>query len=561
MWLKVHVTLALTLGFLFALLGLTGSLSIYREELDAALNPRLTVDSPQGQYLSLDRIMAAVQAAHPSRHGEWVLEMPRSPLGMVTAWYERPHETFGEYYAPLMVSVNPYSGEVVASRFWGQTFATWVEDLHTQLQMGLSGARLVGILGLGLVVSILSGLYLWIVELYLDRLGFKNRFGLRQSQDRGGSIRQRQAFTLRQGQSRFAHDAHGLLGLASALILLLLAFTGLHLAYPKMLETLAGASGMGHGEEGAALRSTAAHNNRPVSLVEAVAIARGLFPHAEIRRVATPAGEDGTYRVNLRRPGEVNIRHPVTLVWIDRWSGQIRDVRNPNKFTSGQTFVSSLWPLHTGEYYGAWGRPLWFFAGLAPLLLYVTGLVQWLVKRGLMRDRALNGSSLRILRGILMKKLFLSVLAVFLLVEEWLWDMLTALGRHLTVWLHLAAFERWLGKASPNVAMAAFVFPVILILPVKFAALLLFSHGQFAQGITLLLAAKLFATLLISLMFAITRPQLLTFAWFHSLYSTITRWLSWAHERLRATWVYQQATQLKLAAKAKLAAWLRDGEA
>ena len=170
---KVHVTLALTLGFLFALLGLTGSLSIYREELDAAFNPRMTVDSHQGQYLPLDKIMAAVQAAHPSRHGEWVLEMPRSPKGMVTAWYERPHETFGEYYAPLMVSVNPYTAEIVASRFWGQTFTTWVEDLHTQLQMGLSGVRLVGLLGFGLIVSAISGLYLWWDRLDLDQIGFR----------------------------------------------------------------------------------------------------------------------------------------------------------------------------------------------------------------------------------------------------------------------------------------------------------------------------------------------------------------------------------------------------
>ena len=157
------------------------------------------------------------------------------------------------------------------------------------------------------------------------------------------------------------------------------------------------------------------------------------------------------------------------------------------------------------------------------------------------------------------KKLLLSSLALFLLVEEWLWDMLTALGRRLTVWLHLAAFERWLARTTPKVAMAALLLPVLLILPVKFVGLLLFAHGRIVQGIGLLIAAKLFATLLISRMFAITRPQLLTFAWFSRLYSTVTRWLNWAHGRIHATWVYQQATQLKRAAKAKMAAWLRDG--
>jgi uncharacterized iron-regulated membrane protein len=364
LWLKVHVYLALGLGFLFALLGLTGSVSIIRDGLDELLNPRLVVEQAGGEanYLALDKIMAAARAAHPSRHGEWVLEMPRSSHGMMTAWYEKPHETFDEYYAPLMVSVNPYTAEVVASRFWGHTFVTWIDDWHTRLQLGLFGVRTVGLLGLALAASLLSGVYLW----------WPGLRGLCE------------AFTIgrRAGLSSLLRDWHGLTGLVFAPLLLLLTLTGFHLANPKLLEALAGASGMGHGEDGPAIRSTAVPNERPVSLAEAAVIARGPFPHAEVRRVATPAGEDGTYRVNLRRPEEVNIRHPVTLVWIDRWSGQIRAVRNPNLFTSGQSFITRLWPMHTGEAYGGIGRLLWFIAGLVPLGLYVTGIAQWLMRTG-----------------------------------------------------------------------------------------------------------------------------------------------------------------------------------
>lgn len=378
LWLKAHISLALTLGFLIVLMGLAGSLSVYREELDVLLNPRLSLDNPQGQPLPLDQLFSAVRKAHPSRHGEWVLELPSSPEGMLTAWYERPQETFGEIYAPLMVSVNPYTAEIVANRFWGQTFATWVEDLHTRLHLGLFGAKLVGLLGLGLVTSVLSGLYLWWPRL----AGWRSMFRLRHNQ----------------GLRHFAHDLHGLLGLASAVILLLLAFSGLHLAYPTLLETLAGASGMGHGEDGPEIRSTAEPNEHPVSLAEAAAIARGPFPHTEIRRIATPAGNEGTYRVNLRRPGEVNIRHPVTMVWIDRWSGQIREVRNPNRLSAGQGFVTRLWALHTGEYFGHLGRFLWFLAGFAPLLLYATGLSQWLIQRGHLQDRRIDWPEWQALR-------------------------------------------------------------------------------------------------------------------------------------------------------------------
>ncbi len=158
-----------------------------------------------------------------------------------------------------------------------------------------------------------------------------------------------------------------------------------------------------------------------------------------------------------------------------------------------------------------------------------------------------------------MKRLLLTCLAVLLILEEWLWEKLTALGDRLSVWLHLRQFEQWLAMASPEIAMAAFLLPILLILPIKLGALLLVSNGQILQGIVLLILAKLFMTLLISRMFAITRAQLLTFRWFSVVYVSITRWLGWAHERIRATEAYRQVINLKHLASARLAEWLRAG--
>lgn len=160
-WLKIHLYLALSAGFLFALMGLSGSISIYREALDELLNPQLIIEAPQGNYQSLDRIMAAVRTAHPNRYGSWTLEMPRSPQGMITAWYDKPTETFFELYSPLMVSVNPYTADVVMSRFWGQTATTWLLDLHTQLRLDGFGWNAIGVSGILLITSCATGLYLW----------------------------------------------------------------------------------------------------------------------------------------------------------------------------------------------------------------------------------------------------------------------------------------------------------------------------------------------------------------------------------------------------------------
>lgn len=374
-WLKIHLYLALIAGFFFALMGLTGSISVYREELDSLLNPQLVIEQPSGKRQSLDKIMAAVQAAHPNRYGSWTLEMPRSAHGMITVWYDKPRETFFELYAPLVVSVNPYTAEVVANRFWGQTATTWLLDLHTQLRLDRFGWNTVGILGLLLMVSIGTGVYLW----WPGLRGIGDALRIRHNA----------------GMIRLAFDLHCLVGLLSASILLLLAFTGFQLSYPAVLETLVGSSGMEHGETGRNIISTASPNNHPVGLESAEFVARGPFPRAELRRVTTPAGDSGIYRINLRQGSEINKRHPYTTVWVDRWSGQIKEVRDPSGFTQGEIFTTWIWPMHTGEAFGGTGRLLWFLAGMALFVLYVSGLLHWLHRCGKIKDREVNFSELR----------------------------------------------------------------------------------------------------------------------------------------------------------------------
>ncbi|NOU23702.1 MAG: PepSY domain-containing protein [Methyloglobulus sp.] len=391
-WLNVHLFLALCVGFIFAVLGFTGSVCVYREALDELLNPQLVIEKAQGDYQSLDQIMASVRAAHPDRHGEWTLEMPRSANGMMMAWFDKPRETYFERYAPLMVSVNPYTAEVVASRFWGQTVATWLLDWHTQLQFDQAGWDVVGYCSVLLMVSVVSGLCLWWP-------GVKN-------------IHSALRIQFRSGLMRLLFDLHRMVGLLSAAALLLLAFTGFHLSFPSVLENLFGSTGMAHGETGRAISSTAIPNNHPTFLEAAEFIARGPFPKAELRRVTTPDGNSGVYRVNLRQKGEVNQRHPYTTVWVDRWSGHIKEVRNPAAFGKGETLITWMWPLHTGEALGAIGRFCWFLAGQSLFFLYISGLVRWLHRKGRIRDRTVSFRVLRDFKVRLKKSAYQLLVAI-----------------------------------------------------------------------------------------------------------------------------------------------------
>lgn len=370
LWIRCHVYLALCLGLVFALIGLTGSLSIYRDALDELLNPSLVIKPTQPNLLALDNILALVRQSEPNRHGVWILELPRKPSEPLTAWFEKPSESVDKTYAPLMLAINPYTGEILAKRFWGETFSTWLLDLHSRLQWENDGRALMAMLAILLSLSVISGLYLW----WPTIAGLKNAFRIHYR----GSL------------MRFLLEMHRLIGVISAGLLLLLAFTGFHLAYPELLEKLTASQGMGHGDQGPTIRSTAVPNNHPVSIAEAILVARGLFPHSEVRRISTPLGDLGTYRINLRQKDELNQHHPFTTVWVDRWSGQIRGVNNPRQFSAGQTFTTWQWPLHTGEAFGNTGRFVWFIAGLMPMMLWVSGMAHWLQRKNLLKDQSID---------------------------------------------------------------------------------------------------------------------------------------------------------------------------
>lgn len=157
-----------------------------------------------------------------------------------------------------------------------------------------------------------------------------------------------------------------------------------------------------------------------------------------------------------------------------------------------------------------------------------------------------------------MKKILLSLLAIVLIIEEWLWDALSALGHFLAYHLGLARFELWLAQTSPYQALIAISIPILLVTPINIAAFWLLANGLILQGIALEIVAKLLGTLFVARFFTLTKKQLLTFRLIATIYNTISYWLHWAHEKIVETTVYQLAKRLKTRVKAIIATWFKN---
>ena len=132
------------------------------------------------------------------------------------------------------------------------------------------------------------------------------------------------------------------------------------------------------------------------------------------------------------------------------------------------------------------------------------------------------------------RHLLWGVLALLLLIEEWLWEQVkTGL-----LWLAQWRLWRWVEtqfRALPAwAALVGLTLPWLALLPLKFMVLWLLVRGHFLSGLLLLVITKVGGTTLAVTVFTWTKPQLLELRWFAQIYVWLVRWLDLAH-----AWLHQ----------------------
>lgn len=389
----LHRWVGLTIGLAIVLLGLTGTVATFWREIDRFVRPEMAIQAPAGgaRQLSVDEVLAIVKHAHPQRPKPWTIEMPydgRSPFNCV---YSRPEERGLKYSTNLHVAVNPYTGAIVSQWYWGETLVSWIYDLHASFQGGLAGHKIVGWLGVVLILFSLTGLYVWWPV---------GRFAKRHFLVKTGA-----------GAPRLELDLHRAAGFYSLILMIVLGLTGFMMVHPGPMVSLVSSvstlaqptptsihggdethgTSKGHhdAKDTRYLESTPRPGTTPLTANQAVKLAQAVFPSASLKRVYSPAGASGVYGVIMRQPSETFARtYPNTEVWLDQYDGRVLVTSDPTRNSAGQSFLDLALPLHNGEAAGLAGRVIIAIVGLVPLLLFVTGLLQWLRRRRLLGARS-----------------------------------------------------------------------------------------------------------------------------------------------------------------------------
>lgn len=357
-WLLGHRWLGLTVGLLLILSGLTGSLLVFRSALDEQLNQEIFSIAASDTRCSLEEILSAARSSPVAETGKVsFVDFPRSADGVWTVWFQT-----GTRAAPQLTQAyfDPFQAELTGYRIYGEDLMTWIYKLHIELFAGHLGETIVGITGIVLMVSVVSGILLWWP---LWKHGWRS------------------AFSIRRG-ARLNYDLHKTGGILSSLLLIIVAFTGVYLTFPTWIAPvvkfiLADST-----------QSTPRPSSTPpqaggarITADQAVEIVRDRFPDAHIRRIHPPSTPQGTYIVRFCQSGDVHRSLGSSRAWVDQYSGQVLAANEWRQKTAAEMFVSWQLPLHNGEAFGVVGRWLMFFTGLMPALLYVTGFRIWWRKR------------------------------------------------------------------------------------------------------------------------------------------------------------------------------------
>jgi uncharacterized iron-regulated membrane protein len=212
---QVHLWIGIALGLYVAVMSVTGSVLVYRIELNRQLGTPIPPFQAERPPLTEAQIRDAAGKRYPGYTITYVSDgvSRRSPAFTVTV--ERGGESLDRFF-------HPYTGEDLGSTFTtGQRAVLWLVQLHDELLFGRTGRWWNGVLSGVFTLLVLTGVVVW----WPGMSRWARSLGIRRNTN----------------WKRFTWDLHGALGMWVSLFLLMWGVSGFYLGIPEPLTDLVNA--------------------------------------------------------------------------------------------------------------------------------------------------------------------------------------------------------------------------------------------------------------------------------------------------------------------------------
>nr|WP_246341170.1 PepSY-associated TM helix domain-containing protein [Simiduia aestuariiviva] len=346
---KIHSWAALFTFIPLLVICVTGSILVFKHEIDSVLMQDKVRVPVGGARLPLDSLLASINRAHPNYEAVgWVLYQD---AGRADVTYVIEKGTSEWSYLHL----NPYTGQLLTPpKPHDHYFTDWLLELHYTLLLEDAGMAVASVFAIALLLLGSTGIY-------LHRKFWRNFFTLRWN-------------------SRlvvYFSDLHKMVGIVSAPLLLILAFTGAWWNIASLLhEYEEHADGFEHHTMQSRL-----YSNR-ISLDALRTRAESHIEGFTTTYLSLPwePGANITFWGDVPT-GNILTSEYASTVTFSAQTGEYIASYDIRTASLGAHIVDSYRRLHFGDFAGIFSKVIWALLGASPLILALTGITLWCKRR------------------------------------------------------------------------------------------------------------------------------------------------------------------------------------
>ena len=353
----IHRWLGFISGLVVVIVSITGCIFCFQDEIQDAIHSYRKVEVQAKPYLSPSVIKSIALKDHPGAKVNYIYYYGTDRPAVAIANLGKAG--FFDIY------INPYDGKVLHTESALKNFFTIVEYIHLYLLLPAKiGTLVVGISVIIFLVLMITGIILWWPKRKSDR---------------------KRSFTIKWNGRwrRVNYDLHNVLGFYVTSIAVILALSGLSIAFDWMTNSIYNVANLGktYPQEKIIPKSdTLNYTESSISAIDKTfVIAQQKSPQAEMFLIYEPATK--AEPVGVTAYAQSLHFYKSDQYYFDSGTGKLLSVLSQNQKSAGLKMNEMNYDIHVGQILGLPGKIIAFWASLLCGSLPVTGFIIWLGKR------------------------------------------------------------------------------------------------------------------------------------------------------------------------------------
>ncbi|MES2265227.1 MAG: PepSY-associated TM helix domain-containing protein [Bacteroidota bacterium] len=355
-----HRWLGFISGLVVFIVSITGCIFCFQDEIQDAMYSYRHVENTGKPYVQPSQLIAEVKKAYPKGSPDFIYYYgAERPAGVLANMGKDGFE---------YVFLNPYTGKITYHEKAQSNFFVIVEYIHLYLLLPPAiGKWIVGVSVIIFMVIMVTGLILWWPKRKTDR---------------------KRSFTIKWGGRwrRVNYDLHNVLGFYATAIAMILAISGLAIAFEPVSKAIYNTANVGKGikyedevgEPKSDSLKRAGVAKLPV-IDMAFAYARQQAPKAQMFLMHNDPALSGAIGVGAY-PQSMHYAK-ATGFEFDKYNGKLLKSYIYDKKSPGLKLNEMNYDIHVGQIFGLTTKIIAFLVSLICASLPVTGFIIWLGKR------------------------------------------------------------------------------------------------------------------------------------------------------------------------------------